>query len=62
LLLDTYFIVISLKLFMLSPCMIGIQEFLQRLWNNVKYYVLCCEVEEPDQPDYTKLEELESFY
>lgn len=61
-LLDTYFIMISLKLFMLSPCMIGIQEFFQRLWNNVKYYILCCEVEEPDQPDYTKLEELESFY
>lgn len=62
LILDTYFIMISIKMFMLSPCMIGIQEFFQRLWNNVKYYILCCEVEEPDQPDYTKLEELESFY
>ena len=59
--LDTYFIMISLKLFMLSPCMIKIQEFFQRLWNNIKYYILCCE-EETDLPDYTKLEELESFY
>jgi len=60
--LDTYFIMIWLKLFMLSPCMIAIQEFFERLWNNIKYYILCCEVEEPDLPDYTKLEELESFY
>jgi len=59
---DTYFIMISLKFFMLSTCMIGIQEFFLRLWLNIKYYILCCEVEEPDHPDYTKMEELESFY
>ena len=61
-LLDTYYVIISLKIFMLSPCMVSVQEFFEKLWINIKYYILCCEVEEPDHPDYTKLEELESFY
>jgi len=59
---DTYFIMVSLKLFMLSPCMIKIQEFFQRLWINVKLYILNCDAIEPDVPDYARLEELESYY
>lgn len=61
-LLETYFVMISLKMFMLSPCMVKLQESFESLWINIKYYILCCEVDEPDYPDYTKLEELESYY
>lgn len=60
--LDTYFSLISLKIFMHSNCMIKVREFFERLAATIKYYILCCEKDEPDLQDYTKLEELESFY
>ena len=60
--LDTYFTIVSLKMFMHSNCMIDVREFLERLATTIKYYILCCEKDEPEHQDYTKLEELESFY
>jgi hypothetical protein len=62
-LLDFYFAVISVKIFMFCPCTLYLQEQSTRLWNWIKYYVFCCDIEEtPENPDYTKLEDLESFY
>lgn len=61
-LLEFYFAVISIKLLIFCPCTIYIQEQSEKLWNWIKYYVFCCEVEETENPDYTKLEDLESFY
>ena len=61
-LIEFYFNVISVKLFMFCPCTLYIQEKTEKVWNWIKYYVFCCEIEEPENPDYTKIEDLESFY
>jgi hypothetical protein len=62
-LIEFYFAVISVKIFMFCPCTLYLQEQTGKLWNWIKYYVFCCEVEEQQEnPDYTKLEDLESFY
>jgi hypothetical protein len=63
-LIDIYFILISVKFLMLCPCSLYVQETLNKLWANIKYYVFCCDAEqrEPENADYTKLEEIESFY
>jgi hypothetical protein len=43
--------------------MIKAREFFERFATTIKYYILCCEKDEPElQQDYTKLEELESYY
>jgi hypothetical protein len=64
LLLDIYYTLISVKFLMLCPCSIYVQEITNKIWLNVKYYVCCCDVEqiEPDHHEYTKIEEIESFY
>jgi hypothetical protein len=63
-LIDIYFILISVKFLMMCACSLYVQEKLNVIWVNVKYYVCCCEVEsvEPENADYTKLEDIESFY
>jgi hypothetical protein len=61
-LFEFYFAVISIKLLIFCPCTVYIQEHSEKLWNWAKYYIFCCEVEETENPDYTKLEDLESFY
>jgi len=40
--LDTYFSILSLKIFMHSNCMINAREFFERLATTIKYYILCC--------------------
>jgi hypothetical protein len=64
LLLDIYYTLISVKFLMLCPCSIYVQEITNKIWLNIKYYVCCCDVEqiEPDNHEYTKIEEIESFY
>jgi hypothetical protein len=64
LLLDIYYTLISVKFLMLCPCSIYIQEITNKIWLNIKYYVCCCDVEqiEPEHHEYTKIEQLESFY
>jgi len=61
-LIELYFAMISVKLLMFCPCTLYVQEQTEILWNWMKYYVFCCEVEEQENPDYTKLEDLESQY
>jgi hypothetical protein len=60
--IEFYFAVISVKLFMFCPCTLYVQEQSEKAWLWIKYYIFCCEVDEPENPDYTKLEDLESFY
>jgi len=60
--IEFYFSVISVKLFMFCPCTLVLQEQTEKMWNWIKYYIFCCDVEEPENPDYTKIEDLESFY
>lgn len=59
---EFYFTLISVKFLMLCPCSVYIQEASEKLWTNIKYYLFCCEVEEPENPDYTKIEDVESIY
>jgi hypothetical protein len=62
-LFEFYFAVISIKILVFCPCAVYLQEQTEKLWNCVKYYVFCCEIEEQSENiDYTKLEDLESFY
>jgi hypothetical protein len=63
-LIDVYFILISVKFLMMCPCSLYIQEKLNVLWAGVKYYICCCDVDQPEgeNADYTKLEDIESFY
>jgi hypothetical protein len=64
LILDIYYTLISVKFLMLCPCSIYVQEVTNKIWLNIKYYVCCCDVEqiEPENHEYTKIEEIESFY
>jgi hypothetical protein len=61
-LFELYFSIISVKLFMFCPCTMYFQEQSEKTWIWIKYYIFCCEVEESGNPDYTKIEDLESFY
>jgi hypothetical protein len=63
-LMDFYFTIISVKLLMFCPCTIWIQEATEKIWTTLKYYIFCCDQEaaEPENTDYTKIEDIESFY
>jgi hypothetical protein len=64
LLFEIYFTVISVKLFMFCPCSVYVQEQTQKLWNGIKYYIFCCEIQDmnnQENPEYTKLDDLDSF-
>jgi hypothetical protein len=60
-LFDVYFTLISVKLFMFCPCSIYVHEQTENLWNSFKYYLFCCEIEQAENMEYTRLEDLDSF-
>lgn len=60
-LFDSYFVVVSVKLFMFCPCSLYVQEQTERIWNGIIYYIFCCEYERKENTEYTRLEDLESF-
>ena len=54
---------IAVKLFLFCPGARYLQEQSEKIWSFVKFYVLCFEVEqEQDNGEYTKIEDIESFY
>lgn len=61
-LIEFYFAVISIKLLIFCPCTNYIQEQTEKVWNWVKSHIFCLEVDEHESLDYTKMEDLESFY
>lgn len=62
-LIEVYFMMIAVKLFMFCPGARFVQEQSEKFWNFVRFYIFCCEVEqEQEYNEYTRLEEIESFY
>ena len=61
--LEVYFILNSIKNFMFCPIIHSFQENLEKLIFYFKYYILCFDFEQ-DQilEEYTKIEDIESFY
>ena len=59
--LEIYLALISVKLFMFCPCSIYVQEQTEKIWNGIKYYLFCCEIEQQENFNYSRLEELDSF-
>lgn len=60
--LEGYFLLISVKMFLFCPGARYLQEQSERNWSHIKYYVFCCDLEEQENPDYMKVEDIESFY
>ena len=62
--IDIYFCFVTIKIYMFCPCGMWCSEYLNRMWNGVKYYLFCCEVEDNNSIDmeYSKMEDMESFY
>jgi hypothetical protein len=61
--IEVYFMMVSVKIFLFCPGSRYVQEQSEKIWSFVKFYVFCCE-EEQDQDinEYTKIEDIESFY
>ena len=65
LILDFYFFVKQLHFCIFCPCSICYQESTIGLINTIKYYVFCCEYVDDrsdNENNYSKLEEVNSFY
>ena len=61
--LEIYFMLTSIKIFMFCPGIRNCQEFSERFMFYFKYYILCCDIEqEQENEEYTKIEDIESFY
>lgn len=62
-LLEVYFMMVAVKLFLFCPGSRYFQEQSEKLWSFLKFYIFCCEIEqEQDLNEYTKIEDIESFY
>jgi hypothetical protein len=62
LLIEVYFALITLKIFVFCSCTVWINEKLYRLFKFIQYYILCCETEEKEEKENERFEELESNY
>lgn len=61
--IEVYFVVISVKVFMFCPGSRTCQEISERVWNFLRIYMCCCESDqEMDIAKYQKLEDFDSFY
>ena len=62
-LIEIYFVIVSIKVFMFCPWSRSIQNITGRFWNSLRILFCCCENEpEIDLSKYHKLDEYESFY
>lgn len=62
-LIEIYFALITLKVFVFCACTVWINEKLYKLFSLVQYYIFCCESEEKEEfKEQEKYEELESNY
>lgn len=62
LLTHIYILLITVKILGFSPCFIYMQDLILSFTYTIKYYLCCCEMEQEEPKDYTKLEDVESFY
>jgi hypothetical protein len=61
--LEIFFLLNSQKIFMFIPCVQGIQDKTEKCLLYIKYSIFCFEIEnENDNEEYTKIEDIESFY
>jgi hypothetical protein len=61
--LEVYFILNSIKIFMFCPIIRTFQENLEKVIFYFKYYILCFDIEQEQiSEEYTKIEDIESFY
>jgi hypothetical protein len=61
--IDLYFFLTSIKIYMFCPCGIWLNDVLCGIWNWIKYYIFCCEIEETNSDmEYSRMEDMESFY
>ena len=61
--LDVYFMLNSIKILMFCPCVRTLQENSDKFIFYFKYYILCCDIEQDQEnEEYTKIEDIESFY
>lgn len=61
--LEIFFLLNSQKIFMFIPCVKGIQDKTEKCLLYIKYSIFCFEIEnENDTEEYTKIEDIESFY
>ena len=62
-LIDLYFFLTSIKIYMFCPCGIWLNDLFIRIWVWIKYYIFCCEAEETSSDiEYSRMEDMESFY
>jgi hypothetical protein len=65
-LVDFYFILLSVKILMFCPCSVYLLEFTEKIWTTLKKYLFCYDKEntatDPENYEYSKLEDIESFY
>jgi hypothetical protein len=62
-LIEIYFALITLKIFVFCSCTVWINEKLYGLFKMIQYYILCCETEEKEEnKEHERFEELESNY
>lgn len=61
-LMDIYFTLVSVKLFLFCPGARLIQEQSERMWSYVKIYFFCIEDQDQELNEYMKIEDIESFY
>ena len=66
LILDLYFLIVTVKLFMFSSCSYKFMEYMKYYYNFVLYYLFCVEEEESNNyyggNEYMDFDELESNY
>lgn len=61
-LMDIYFTLVSVKLFLFCPGARLLQEQSEKMWTYVKVYFFCIEDQDQELNEYMKIEDIESFY
>jgi hypothetical protein len=61
-LIDLYFCMNALKIYIFCGCGIVLSRFFTNAWNNFKYYILCIDPEVNSDISYQRMTDEESFY